>query len=264
MPRYRYRRLRKPKRRLYKSKGFWFLFLFLIIIGYSFYFVFFSDFLKVKNIEVSGAEKIGADNVKNVFLGEISKKMFFFIPKNILSVNFDKLSYDISSNFPEVEKISIKINLPDTVSAEIIEKTPAGCWCKDSNCNYFDRYGIVYQQNSKCDNLLTIVSDKEPEISKQVISEDNLKDILKIFNESIGQAQIKDIRISDDKVILESKQGWIAYFKPYDDISGQIVNLKAILEQKVGANKASQLNYIDLRFGNKVFYKFKDNSESKK
>ena len=264
MSRYRYRRARRPKRRLYKSKGFWFLLLFLIAIGYSFYFVFFSDFLKVKNIEVSGAEKIGADNVKNALLGEISQKMFFFIPKNILSVNFDKLSYDISSKFPEVEKISIKINLPDTVSAEIIEKTPAGCWCKESECDYFDKHGIPYQKNSNCDNLLIIVSDKNPEIAKQMISEDNLKDILSIYNESIGQAEIKDIMISDGKLVLESKQGWIAYFKPYDDILGQIVNLKAILEQKVGANKISQLNYIDLRFGNKVFYKFKDNFENKK
>ncbi|MCX6764952.1 MAG: hypothetical protein NT148_00195, partial [Candidatus Nealsonbacteria bacterium] len=173
-------------------------------------------------------------------------------------------SYDISSKFPEVEKISIKINLPDTVSAEIIEKTPAGCWCKDSDCYYFDKYGIVYQKNSKCDSLLIIVSDKDPEVSKQIISEDNLKDILKIFNESIGQAEIEDIKISDDKVILESKQGWIAYFKPYDDTSGQIVNLKAILEQKVGPSKLSQLNYIDLRFGNKVFYKFKDDTGNKK
>ncbi|MCX6765290.1 MAG: hypothetical protein NT148_02000, partial [Candidatus Nealsonbacteria bacterium] len=73
MPRYRYRRAKRPKRRLYKSKGFWFLLLFLIVAGSSFYFVFFSDFLKVKNIEVSGAEKIGTDSVKNVFLGEISK-----------------------------------------------------------------------------------------------------------------------------------------------------------------------------------------------
>lgn len=257
MSRYRYRRAKKPKRRLYRSKGFWFLFLFIIIAGYSFYFAFFSDFLKVKNIEISGAEKIGTDNVKNIFFGEISKKMFFFIPKNILSVNFDKLSYDISSKFPEVEKISIKINLPDTVSAEIIEKTPAGCWCKNSDCYYFDKYGIIYQKNSKCDNLLIIASDKNPEIAKQIISEDNLKDILNIFEKSVDKAGIKDIKILDDKIILESKLGWIVYFRPFDDISGQIINLRAILDQKVPANRLIQLDYIDLRFGNKVFYKFK-------
>lgn len=257
MRRYRYRRAKKPKRKLYKSKGFWFLFLTFSLVFASFYFFFFSDFLKVKNIEVSGAEKIGPDQVKSLFLSEISQKIFFFIPKNILSVNFDKLSYDISSKFPEVEKISIRINLPNTVSAEIIEKKPAGCWCAYSDCWYFDKYGTAYQKNNNCNNMVVVVSDKRPEISKQIISEKELGDILNLHKEVSALTEIKNINFSDDKITIETNQGWNIYFKPNDDISGQIVNLKAILQEKAPPSKRSQLNYIDLRFGNKIFYKFK-------
>lgn len=258
MPRYRYRRARKPKRKLYKSKVFWFLLLFLMAFGSSFYFLFFSDLLKIKNIEVKGNQKLGAEEVKSALLSEISKKILLFIPKNVFLINFDKLSYDISEKFPEIEKVSIKLNLPDTVSAEIIEKTPNGCWCKDSDCFYFDKYGIPYQKNNNCANLLTIISDKKPEISKQVVSESGLADISKIYNESINQADIKDIAVYDDKIVLEAKQGWKAYFKPNNDIPGQIVNFKTIMSQKVGDSKISQLDYVDLRFGNKVFFKFKN------
>lgn len=264
MPRYRYRRARKPKRKLYKSKGFWFFVLFLAVSGSLFYLVFFSDLLKVKNIEVKGNQKLGADDIRSALLGEISQKILFFIPKNIFAINFDKLSYDISSKFPEIDKISLKINLPNTVSAEIIEKTPAGCWClsaqagTNSDCWYFDKYGVIYQKNSSCNNLLIIVSDKKPQLAKSIISENDLNSILSIYKDSINPSEIKNIFVSNEKIILESKIGWVAYFKPYDDIPGQIVNLKAILEQKVGESKKSQLNYIDLRFGNKVFYKFKE------
>lgn len=258
MPRYRYRKPRRPKRKLYKSKAFWSLFFFLLFFGSAFYFAFFSDLLKVKNIEVSGNQKLGADDVRNALLNEVSKKIFFFIPKNIFAVNFDKLSNDIVEKFPEIEKVSIKINLPNTVSAEIIEKTPVGCWCNNGECFYFDKYGIAYQKNDNCSNLLKIISDKKSAITKEIISAEHLKDILSIYNDAVDSEQIKDIIISDDKITLESKQGWVAYFKPYDDISSQVINLKAVLGQKLTANKISQLNYIDLRFGNKIFYKFKN------
>jgi len=257
MPRYRYRRAKRPKRKIYRSRGFWFFFLFLIIIGVSTYFVFFSDLLRVKNIEVSGTGKVSADEVKSIFLTEISKKMLFFLPKNILSVDFDKLSNDVSSKFPEIEKVSVKIVLPNTVSAEIIEKTPEGCWCAYSECYYFDKYGVVYQKNSNCNNLLTINSDKKPELTKQIISENELNNVSKIFKDVSGLVKIKNLNFYDEKIILETNQGWKIYFKHGDDIPGQIVNLKAILEQKVPVEKQDNLNYIDLRFGNKVFYKFK-------
>lgn len=258
MPKYRYRKLRRPKRRLYIRKGFWFLFLFSIIISSFVYVFFFSDFLKVKNIEVSGNQKLGADDVKQALIQEVSEKILFFIPKNIFSLDFKKLSAEISQKFPEIERISIKRNLPNTVYAEIIEKVPAGCWCFEQ-CYYFDQYGVIFQENVGCDNLLVIKSDKIPEISKQIISETEAKDFTNIYKEINPIAEIKDISVFDEtKIVLQSKLGWKAYLRFDEDIQNQIINLKAVLEQKVSEDKRSQLDYIDVRFGNKVFYKFKN------
>ena len=59
------------------------------------------------------------------------------------------------------------------------------------------------------------------------------------------------------EVIVDLDENGVVYLK-----NGlperQLLNLKAVLEQKIPEKLRKNLQYIDLRFGNKVYYKFID------
>ena len=51
------------------------------------------------------------------------------------------------------------------------------------------------------------------------------------------------------------RQGWEAYFSRQDPIVQQVENLAAALDEHIKTNKRF-LDYIDVRYGNKIFYKY--------
>jgi len=55
------------------------------------------------------------------------------------------------------------------------------------------------------------------------------------------------------KITAQSSQGWQAFFIPGQDFLEQIDNLVVVWRERL--KDQNNLEYIDLRFGNKVFYK---------
>ncbi len=55
------------------------------------------------------------------------------------------------------------------------------------------------------------------------------------------------------KIDARTNEGWQAIFMPSQNFSQQLDNLKIVLREKL--KNRENLEYIDLRFGNRVFYK---------
>jgi len=79
---------RKPKTRFRikrkKDFSFKFFFLFSLILGLlvgSFYFIIFSSFFQIKEIKISGNQKISEIEIKKIVLNKIKKKIFFYHTK---------------------------------------------------------------------------------------------------------------------------------------------------------------------------------------
>ena len=70
---------------------------------------------------------------------------------------------------------------------------------------------------------------------------------------------IEDILIKNSRRInVKTKDNFYIYFNPEKDVNIQLENYKAVLgEYILKSNK--KLNYIDLRFENKVYYRYLEN-----
>ena len=55
---------------------------------------------------------------------------------------------------------------------------------------------------------------------------------------------------------LRTSEGWSIYLDAAQDLRGQLLNAEVVLRTKVGAQRP-QLDYIDVRFGEKVFFKLR-------
>lgn len=263
MPKYRVRKFQKPKKRIIipilKSGYFWLFVFFLFLLGGAFYFSFFTEYLKVKSVEISGNQKISSDEIRAVVEDELSSKLLGAVPKNIFLVNLKKINNDIVKKFPLAYEVNINRKLFNSITLNIEERIPIASLCSSNGCFNIDKQGVVFENGEN--KGFVIKKDQDIKIGEKIIDKDYLEGIMEIFKKVEG---IKEIIISDrEKIIVKMLEGWDAYFNGKENtIADQITNLKLVLEQKIPPEKRKNLEYIELRFGSKVYYRYLVNSEN--
>lgn len=275
----RYRRPYKVKRRksitklLFKSRLFWLAILLLIFLGTIFYFIFFSLIFQIKEIKISGNQKVQTQDIENFLYQRINQKLLFLRTKSIFLINLGRIQRNFLETFPQVEKIDLKRKLPSTIIAAVHERQNIGIWCQENNeCFLIDKMGVIFERTVWEDNsenmILMIRSDDSPELflGKQVIEEAKMKSILKI-QENLGtnfKIISKEFFLKADRINVKIAEGWEIYFSLKEDLEWQLVKLKAALEKEIPPDKRANLEYIDLRFGNFAPFRYKTNQPQDK
>lgn len=101
-------------------------------------------------------------------------------------------------------------------------------------------------------------TNNEVVLGQSVISSDMISIILNLnkkipekINISVNSFKIPELGSREVKIVTNEK--WEIYFDTNKDIEMQLNNLKLTLDEKIKGNRSS-LQYIDLRFGNRVYY----------
>ncbi len=259
MKRYKksYRSKRKRSFKLIKNKFFW-LGCFIIIICFSLgYFLFFSSFFQIKNIEVLGAEKVSSQEINNI----ISQNS-----RNVFLTDFKTIKEMIFSQYPQIGAVTLKRKLPDKISAQIEERKPAAVFYYKSflmgfsKKEYFfiDEQGIVFEKASEPFPDLPLIELNlmlSSQLGQEAIKKDQLEKILNInsqLNNDLGIKLSKNILVSERRLNIKTSEGWEVYFNLKDDLDWQIEKLDILLKQRIPPEKRRNLEYIDLRF-EKIF-----------
>jgi len=255
----------KKRRPVLKSRFFWLSVLFLVLFFGIFYLIFFFSFFQVKEIKISGNEKVSTKDIEDIIKEQIGKKFIFWQTKSIFLVNSKKINKILLEKFPHLEDVNIKRKLSDGLLIEVKERKAIGQWClyretgnmeyeaKDENCYLFDENGVIFEQSSEKKDLLirTKTSGEGILLGQRIIEKENLDLILKIkkqLNEEL-KIDIKEFAvISSQRLNTKTSDGWEIYFNLKKDMNLQILKLKAVLENKIPPEKRKELKYIDLRF----------------
>jgi hypothetical protein len=91
-----------------------------------------------------------------------------------------------------------------------------------------------------------------------VFNDSQVSTIMEIYDNLNKEGVAPDVFILEDlkdtKITIKTKIGFLIYMTTEDTVQNQIDNLKIILKEKIGEDK-TKLQYIDLRFGDKVYIK---------
>jgi len=268
---YRVRR----KKSVFKNRFFWLGILVVMIIGTIVYFVTFASFFQIKEIRISGNEKVQKESLENFIWGNVSKRMLIFKTKSILLVNLQEVEKNLLERFPKVSKIYLKRNLPDIIAVNIQERKPLFLLCKNSDvCFYLDEEGVIFDyikngipngvdETNKAEESLIKIRDErhqEVKLGEKVIEDDLLKNIKEIILKLKDGTEIftKEIILSEKKIALKTVQNWEIYFNPEGDILNQVQNLTLVFKEEIPLENRENLEYVDLRFGNRVYYKYRE------
>lgn len=247
----------------------------ILFVGTVVYTLFFSPYLIVTNVKILGLEKLSEAPIRNRVENKLGEKYFSIIPKNNLLL-FPKiaLEQELTADFKRIEKVNVRRIFPHALEVAVKERKLAMLFCAGENCYTLNEFGVSYPANNftqseLAEENLIILRDLA---SSQLDQEEKpLEDGFREFvlglapsvqtetNMALKKTYETNNRMSGD-VRVETEDGFLIYFNQGVSLKKSVATLRAILEHKIEKERQKDLEYIDLRIADKVFYKFKDGS----
>lgn len=268
---------KKPVKKDFSQKKIWFWAIFFglaIIITGSVYLLNLS-YWQIKKVEIKGLVVLDSAEVKSKIDNFISGQRFSLLPQSSYPLfNSNELALLLKQGFPRLEQVVVNKIFPDALEVNFKERELFGVFCSspqifqeetgDSQCVYIDKNGLAYEPApvSSGSLLLKVKSDAgEVGVGSLVLEKSLLDDVIFLAGElekiiGLKPAVFEILSKVSSEIKVETNEGFKIIFKRGGDFETSFRALKTILEQEI-KDKRSQLEYIDLRFGNKVFYRFK-------
>lgn len=235
--------------------------LFVVFFFGLLYIFFYSPFFEIKNFQINGLEKVRKENIEKIINDYQGKRNFLIFSRNNFW-NFDK--NELVSEFNKYyvfENLEIKKKLPDGVIINLVEKQSAINWLVGDLCYHLDMTGTAIEYCEGGNGLLTIkdVGMNQIDIGDVAIYADDLKYLVEL-NEQ-GRNILKDkfqpiiYEKNKNAVTAKMESGPEIRFNTNIEVGDQVSRLDLLLKEAAISEQFLQMNYIDLRFGEKVFYK---------
>ena len=209
---------------------------------------------------VLNAEKLSA-RISNY----MDRKYFGIFPAdNIFLFSKEKAEKAILDDFLRVKEIYMNKDFPNTISLEVKERKPEALLCYGDECGFLDETGFVFEKAAVFSGAIfakfkdSRTNTAKISIGEQFLNPDEFRNIVYFKNFAADEGIIiSEIEIKNEEIYkFFVSGGWFILLNENNNSKKAFENLKTSLKEKIG-KKRENLEYIDLRFGNKVFYKFK-------
>jgi len=235
----------------------------IVFLGGIFYLIFISGYLVINKIVVIGNKNILYKNIEESLNPILNRNI---LSKNILFFNSKEAVDKLSNDFREIKEIQIKKRLPSKIEIIIQERIPVLCWQTNKIFYLIDEEGLVLKElgdknNSKLP-LINDLSNQKINIDEKKLSISFIKFIQKLHNDFNPKTSLNIDTINIEETTFEievkTKEGFSVYLDTSRDLDIQLKNLVKILETVKKEGKIiNNLEYVDLRLRDKLFYKYK-------
>ncbi|SRR6056297_1627697 len=257
---YKNPRLLKDKERRKKRITKCILFMAISLLFFAIYGLFMSNYFSINEVQVNGLEKIKPGNV-NKIIDQYRQDKFFLIFKRNNYWLFDK--NDLKEKIFQYyyfEDFNIKKHWPNKVVIDLTEKDCAITWVSSNICHHLDRTGTVIEYCNQADGSIQIndLTGTPMKIGEKAVSTEELRRILELFNgvENITKNKLKisNVTKKNKNLTFFTGQGMELKFNLNLTVAEQVARLHTILKQEQVKKYLNDLSYIDLRFGEKVYF----------
>ena len=280
--------LKKRRHRVFFNKVLIFLFGVLVIFLLLVYLSCLNK-LNISEVEILGNKVLDTEKLNNAVEKQITGKYLWLFPKtNILIYPQNTIKNELQNEFKRIKDINLKIKNTKTLEVLLTEREAKYTWCgiifsgvgipqgspipekKEKNCYFMDEDGYIFDEAPYFSG--EIYFKFYGQVNSNPIGfyffEQNFKQLV-AFRDILISIGLKPIalnilNIEDAEIILSSETSLInepkIIFRLNADFQNVAENLQTALNteplKSKFKNKYSMLQYIDLRFRNKVYDKF--------
>lgn len=234
--------------------------------------MFFSDLLAVTKISLNGLEELDRGRVLDEVRLHLTGRYRSIVSKNnLILIRTSLIRKDLMIKFPKIEGVVIKRNFPSQIDVFIKERRSVLALCNLEVCYTVDEKGKTFMsfdpQESDIFIILSDKSNKPLELDESVLDEDYLNYVLETKDRLEKEMDIQVEKeyetpsLASSDIRLTTQEGWRIYFNKDIALDKELEMLQAVLNDKIGQDKKADLEYVDLRSDNKVYYKFKDGTQ---
>lgn len=281
--------LKKKKRQILIRKIIIFVVLFLILVA-ALSFISKISRLNIQEVTVSGNKVIDTEAVQALVQRDTAGKYFWLFPKtNIFLYPKGKIKRDLADEFKRFKDISLSVQNARVLAISVSERDPEYTWCgaaptaeSDKEvCYFLDAHGYIFDQAPYFSGAvyfkfygLAQPATAEGETSKgsdtpagSYVAEGYF-DRLISFKNTLEDMSLKPVAASiessgDIKIFLSRNSSLLSdpqiIIKKDSDFGKAAENFKAALDTEPLKSKFktgyAALEYVDLRFGNKIYFK---------
>lgn len=245
------------KKRRARIKRIIFLILFILLIQS----IFQAPLWRLRKIVVSGNSSYSSEDISTFVQPILSqKKLIIFQNNNFFLFDASDLEDALIRQF-NLESVRVVKSFPRTVKIFVKEKTSQFIWQKNGSKFLLDLHGERLGQTDNNNAQLIVLDDQrtyQPQGTNDIFRGDEMDmihGVIGTWNDKLNNlVKISSIKIGDDWYFWEisTTSGYVVKINPQDDINGQINNLYNLL--KAGNVVGGDINYIDLRFGEKAYF----------
>lgn len=276
--------LKKRRHKVFLNKIFIFLFGILVIF-FSLAYLSRLNKLNINEVEILGNKVLDTEILKKAVDKQITGKYLWLFPKtNIFIYPKNTLKNNLQDEFKRIKDMSLTIKNTKTLEVSLTEREAKYTWCgempdsavkpletsgftaEDQKCYFVDEDGYVFDEAPYFSG--NVYFKFYGTLSESYFSKQNFKQLISFRDVLVGMGlkpialyatndgDIQIFLLSTNLSSLEPK----ILLKADADFQNVAENLQAALDteplKSKFKNKYSTLEYIDLRFGNKVYDKF--------
>ena len=220
-------------------------------------------FIQVQEVRAEGNESVSENKIKSVVLDLLWGKFFFFPTASILLLDTQGIREGLLEIIPELESVRIQRKFPNILTIVVQERSVVALWCKELSCVAIDSEGIAFKEiQTSPESIIIYGQGQSLSLKETAVKKDVLDAILYFAKEAKRRSLVLTEElsfevVSDTQIHAHTKEGWSVYFTQTQDLSWQITKLQTVLENKIPFEKRKGLEYIDVRFGDQAYFKYR-------
>lgn len=216
---------------------------------------------EINAVEITGLETITNESVEAVTVEYLNKSAWLvFAHSNAILFDSEELKelFDLNFLFADVSISSQGRN----IFISVHERTSNLIWQTEQGSYVVDLEGIIVREANESDMELDLpqfidINNIDVTLGDSVLTEKEIEGVF-LFHEHL-QAQLISFydtsldRLAGKWVSVTTTDGFSILFDPTGNIDDQAVHLETVLREQI--DNRSELDYIDLRFGDHVYYR---------
>jgi len=261
----------RPKTPFYKKAVFWWLLLFTAILCSAVYLFLFLPNLQIAQIYVSGANRANVQAIEDIGWQYVTKNFmkvgdWALVSKSIFLADTQEIKNEVLNSDAVIEDVVIEKKWPAKIDIKIKERDKVAVFCQGERCFYIDANGVIFdelpakpesgfivrqsQDYETADISLGTAAVRDDLMASIYQIEKNLKDNFQI---NLTEALIS----TPTRLNIITGEGWQIFFNTGQgaDMSNQLTKLDLLLKQEISSQTRQALEYIDLRFEGRAYYK---------